>query len=155
MVPKSYGGNDFNLLGAAGGWVASAPELAKFLTVLDGFDHQTDILKKETIMMMTNPKLAGNGLFGWRGADKYGTWWRTGSISGSTALIMRQENGVNWVILLNTSGYKRNHLHSKLSYSMFASVYRTKNWPEINLFEVQNLISMPSLSEIPALNPQL
>ena len=155
MVPKSYGGNDLNLLGAAGGWVASAPELAKLLTILDGFDYQPDILKKETLMMMTNPVIAGNGLYGWRGVDKYGTWWRTGSFSGTTALVMRLDNGINWVILLNTSGYKRNRLHSKLSYTMFASVYRTKQWPKINLFEVQNLSSKPSLGGIPPLNPQL
>ncbi len=155
MVPKSYGGNDLNLLGAAGGWVASAPELAKLITVIDGFENQQDILNKETILMMTNPKIAGKGLFGWRGSDKHGTWWRTGSLSGSTALIMRQENGINWVILLNTSTYKRSRIHNKLSRTMFASVYRTKTWPDINLFEIQNLGLNSDLEKIPTLNPQL
>ncbi len=155
MVPKSYGGNDLRLLGAAGGWVASAPELAKLLTVLDGFDNQPDILRRETIEMMTNPAIAGNGLYGWRGVDKHGTWWRTGTLSGTTTLMMRQENGVNWVVLLNSSGYKRNRLHSRLSYTMFASVYRTKSWPDINLFEIQNFSSTRSLEKIPAKNPQL
>ncbi len=37
MVPKAYGGNNIELLGAAGGWVASAPELAKFIAVIDGY----------------------------------------------------------------------------------------------------------------------
>jgi CubicO group peptidase (beta-lactamase class C family) len=155
MVPNSYGGNDFNLLAAAGGWVASAPELAKFITFIDGFDNQPDFLKKETIMMMTNHELAGSGLFGWRGADKHGTWWRTGTLSGTTALVMRQENEINWVILLNTSDYRRNRLHSRLSYTMFASVYRTKKWPEINLFEVQNLSLKSKMGKISVLNPQL
>jgi CubicO group peptidase (beta-lactamase class C family) len=155
MVPKSYGGYDLSLLGAAGGWVASAPELTKLLTVIDGFDIQPDILRKETIEMMTNPLIAGNGLYGWRGADKHGTWWRTGTLSGTTTLLMRQENGVNWVVLLNTSGYKNNRLHSRLSYTMFSSVYRTKNWPEINLFQTQILSSIKSLEKIPPKNPQL
>jgi CubicO group peptidase (beta-lactamase class C family) len=155
LVPESYGGNDFNLLAAAGGWVASAPELAKLLTVLDGFDNQPDILKKETIMMMTDPKTAGNGLFGWRGVDGHGTWWRTGSLSGTTALVMRLQNGVNWVVLLNTSAYQENRLHSRLSYTMISSVYRTEKWPELNLFEAHDLYRKPSLKEIPALNPRL
>lgn len=155
MVPTSYGGNDLNLLGAAGGWVASAPELVKLLTYIDGFDLQKDLLKKETILMMTDPKIAGSGLYGWRGVDKHGTWWRTGTLSGTTALIMRQENHVNWVVLLNTSAIKRNRLHSRLSYTMFSSVYRTKNWPEINLFDVHNLSMNPTLVNIPALNPDL
>ena len=155
MVQKCYGGNDFNLLGAAGGWIASAPELAKLLTYIDGFDFQQDVLKKETILMMTNHEIAGIGLFGWRGADKHGTWWRTGTLSGTTALVMRQKNGINWVILLNTSAYKRNRLHSRLSYTMFASVYRTTKWPEINLFEAQNISIKSELGKIPALNPEL
>ncbi len=155
MVPKSYGGNDLDLIGAAGGWVASAPELAKLLTVLDGFDNQEDILKRETILMMTNPELAGKGLFGWRGADKHGTWWRTGTLSGATALMMRQENGINWVILLNSSAYKHNRLHNKMSYTMFASVYRTAKWPEIDLFSSKESPSRTKLAEIPVLNPEL
>jgi CubicO group peptidase (beta-lactamase class C family) len=155
MVPNSYGGNDFNLLGAAGGWIASAPELAKFITFIDGFDNQPDFLKKETVMMMTNHEIAGCGLFGWRGADRHGTWWRTGTLSGTTALVMRQENEINWVILLNTSAYKRNRLHSRLSQTMFASVYRTKKWPEVNLFEVQNVSLKSKLRKIPVLNPEL
>ena len=155
LVPKSYGGNDFNLLGAAGGWVASAPELAKLLIYIDGFDNQPDFLKKETVEMMTDHEKAGNGLFGWRGADKHGTWWRTGTLSGTTALVMRQENGVNWVILLNTSAYRRNRLHSRLSRTMFSSVYTTKVWPDINLFEVQNVNQKTALGKIPVINPEL
>ncbi len=56
---------------------------------------------------MTDPCEAGEGLYGWRGSDKYGTWWRTGTLAGTTALIIRLENGMNWVVLLNTSAYKR------------------------------------------------
>jgi len=155
MVPKCYGGNDLDLIGAAGGWVASAPELAKLLTVIDGFDYQEDILARETIFMMTNPEIAGNGLFGWRGADKHGTWWRTGTLSGATALMMRQENGINWVILLNSSAYKRNRLHNKMSYTMFASVYRTASWPEIDLFSSKGSPPITKLAEVPVLNPEL
>jgi CubicO group peptidase (beta-lactamase class C family) len=155
MVPQSYGGNDLNILGAAGGWVASAPELVRLLTFIDGFDNQTDILKKETIMMMTDPKVAGPGLYGWRGADKHGTWWRTGTLSGTTALVMRQENKIDWVILLNTSAYKRNRLHSRLSQTMFSSVYSTMKWPDINLFEAKTASLHSSQGEIPAINPLL
>jgi len=155
MVPKTYGGNDFNLLAAAGGWVASAPELVKFLTYIDGFENQPDFLKKETVNMMSDHELAGAGLFGWRGADKHGTWWRTGTLTGTTALVMRQENGVNWVILLNSSSYRRNRLHARLSRTMFSSVYSTKNWPDINLFEVQTIALKSHLGKIPVLNPEL
>lgn len=153
-VPAIYGGNNIELLGAAGGWVASAPELCKLMTAIDGFDNQTDILKKETLEMMVDPDLAGRGLFGWRGQDQYGTWWRTGYISGSTALLVRQRDGVNWVILMNTSTYKESRIQRYTSSMMFKAVNSVELWPYLNLFLVDQAAPEP-ISEIPVSNPLL
>lgn len=155
MVPKSYGGNNIELLGAAGGWVASAPELVKFISAIDGFENMPDLLADSSIHLMTDAERAGKGLFGWRGTDKHGTWWRTGTLSGSLSFVMRMENGLNWVILLNTSGYKRQRLHNKLSRTIFAASYRVKEWPEYNLFTKQVNTQPSPITEIPALNPRL
>lgn len=154
IVPVYYGGNYMELLGPAGGWVASAPELARFMTAIDGFDDQPDILAPETIASMTNQKIAGNGLFGWRGSDKYGTWWRTGYLTGSTAMIVRQKDGVNWVIMLNTSTYKHSRIQSYVSSLMFGSVNKVHQWPEIDLFTMEEKQPWP-IKEIPATNPKL
>ncbi len=155
MVPKSYGGNNIEVLGAAGGWVASAPELARFLSAIDGFERLPDLLSDSTINIMTDPYLAGKGLFGWRGTDRHGTWWRTGTLSGSLAFTLRMENGLNWVVLLNTSGYKRQRLHNKISRTIFAASYRVKEWPDYDLF-VEKRQSKPSpISDIPVNNPEL
>lgn len=153
-VPIYYGGNNMELLGPAGGWVASAPELIKFLTAIDGFDEQPDILTKESIAQMTNPNLAGKGLFGWRGTDKYGTWWRTGYLTGSSALMVRQKDGVNWVVMMNTSTYKHSRIHRYVSGLMFSAVNRVKGWPEIDLFTMEDNTPNP-ISDIPATNPKL
>jgi len=153
-VPLFYGGNNIQLLGPAGGWLSSAPELIKFLTALDGFSKQPDILKKETLMMMTDPDQAGKGLYGWRGNDSKGTWWRTGYLYGSTALLVRQNDGINWVILLNTSTYKQSRIHRYISAMMFGSVSRVKEWPGSDLFMVDMLSPDPILM-IPANNSNL
>ncbi|MFW5644649.1 MAG: serine hydrolase domain-containing protein [Bacteroidota bacterium] len=155
MVPKSYGGNNMELLGAAGGWVASAPELIKFISAIDGFPDMPDLLADSSIQLMTDPRRAGEGLFGWRGADGHGTWWRTGTLSGSLSFVMRMENGLNWVILLNTSGSKRLRLHNKLSRTIFAASYRVKDWPDYNLFAKPDKGFLSPITEIPALNPKL
>jgi CubicO group peptidase (beta-lactamase class C family) len=155
MVSKSYGGNNIELLSAAGGWVASAPELVKFITAIDGFDKLSDILEKETLETMTDPIEAGTGLFGWRGSDNYGTWWRTGTLSGTTALIMRMENGLNWVVLLNTSSFQRTRIHSKLSRTIFAATYRIKEWPDKNLFSINDNLKPGPITSIPSVNPEL
>ncbi|MGW8316509.1 MAG: serine hydrolase domain-containing protein, partial [Bacteroidales bacterium] len=153
-VPIYYGGNNMELLGPAGGWVASAPELVKFLTAIDGFPEQPDILKPETIALMTDPEFSGRGLFGWRGTDNHGTWWRTGYLTGSSALVVRQRNGINWVVMTNTSTYKHSDIHRYVSSMMFSAVNRVKEWPGIDLFTME--LTPPSpISEIPATNPKL
>ncbi len=155
MVPKAYGGDNIELLGAAGGWVASAPELAKLISVIDGYRGKPDILKEETIRMMTDPDEAGEGLFGWRGADKYGTWWRTGTLAGTTALIIRMEEGMNWVVLLNTSSYKRLRIHHNLAKIIFAATFRMKQWPDQDLFARREIYPPAPISQVPSVNPEL
>ena len=153
-VPIYYGGNNIELLGPAGGWVASAPELIKFLTAIDGFPEQPDILSSETIAGMSDPKLAGKGLFGWRGSDRYGTWWRTGYLTGSSALMVRQQDGINWIVMMNTSTYKHSRIHRYVSSMMFGAVNRVNDWPTIDLFSMESDAPYP-ITEIPATNPKL
>jgi CubicO group peptidase (beta-lactamase class C family) len=137
LVPVEYGGNDIELLGAAGGWVASAPELAKLMVAVDEFDSRPDILSRQTIDFMTQTQVDTRKLIGWRGSDGYGTWWRTGTLTGTTALIMRHKNEVNWVVLLNTTTDKRKRIHNELSRAMFRSLHQIKKWPEYDLFNLQ------------------
>ncbi|MCF8390459.1 MAG: beta-lactamase family protein [Bacteroidales bacterium] len=155
MVPKSYGGNNIPLIGPAGGWVASSPELAKFLCSIDGFNNVPDFLDSTSVYNMADPKSAGKGLFGWRGSDQHGTWWRTGSLSGTSTFVVRMENGLNWVVLLNTSSYKRTRIHNKLSKIIFAASYRVKEWPEYNLFTSMENNNVNPIEKIPVKNPEL
>ena len=154
LVPIYYGGNNMELLGPAGGWVASAPELAKFMTAIDGFDGQPDILAPETIATMSDPNVAGKGLFGWRGSDRYGTWWRTGYLSGSSALMVRQTDGINWIVMTNTSTYKQSRIHRYVSRMMFGNINKVQQWPPIDLFSMEEDHPGP-ISDIPATNPKL
>jgi CubicO group peptidase (beta-lactamase class C family) len=154
IVPNQYGGNNIELLGPAGGWLASAPELIKLITALDGFPGQPDILSEETIDLMVNRNMAGMGLYGWRGNDGNGTWWRTGYLDGSTAVVVRQYNHVNWVILLNTSTYKKSRIQRYLSSTMFGAVNSVDLWPDLNLFMVDQSWPDP-INELPENNPNL
>jgi len=153
-VPIYYGGNNIELLGPAGGWVASAPELIKFLTAVDGFPEQPDILLPETLDIMSDPDFAGKGLFGWRGSDRYGTWWRTGYLTGSSALMVRQQDGINWVVMINTSTYKHSRIHRYVSSMMFTAVNRVESWPALDLFSLESDSPNP-ITEIPTTNPKL
>lgn len=154
IVPIYYGGNHMELLGPAGGWVASAPELVKFMTAIDGFDEQPDILSPETIASMSDPNIAGKGLFGWRGSDRYGTWWRTGYLTGSSALIVRQNDGINWVVMINTSTHKNSRIHRYVSSMMFGTINTVQQWPVFDLFTMDDNHPGP-ITDIPATNPKL
>jgi CubicO group peptidase (beta-lactamase class C family) len=134
LVPAEYGGNYIELIGPAGGWVASATELARFMVAIDGFDTRPDILSKRTIQYMTESNESYRNLIGWRSSDGKGTWWRTGTFSGTSALLMRHRNEINWVVLLNTTTKKKSHIHNDLSKTMFQALRSVNKWPEFDLF---------------------
>jgi len=142
LVPRAYGGADIYTLGAAGGWIGSPIEVLKLIAAVDGRTSSPDILEPETISLMTNRGRSGRGMFGWKGSDGYGTWWRTGTLTGNAALVVRQNNDINWIILVNTSTYKRSRIHSVMSRTMFHAVASVKDWPEYDLFDYRNPVWM-------------
>ena len=83
-------------------------------------------------------------LIGWRGTDGYGTWWRTGTLSGTTALVMRHGNGINWVVLMNTTPKKRSRIHNELSQTMFRALRSVDGWADYDLFHSETLASTPT-----------
>jgi len=133
MVPASRGGNDIEALGAAGGWVATAPDLMRLLLAVDGFDYPEDILSQESIKFMTDV-YNGFAPVGWRATMTNGSWWRTGSFSGTTAMMKRMPDGTSWVVLMNSSAWNGPELTSDIDRMMTKFLMRVKEWPEKNLF---------------------
>ncbi len=134
---RIYGGNDISLLGAAGGWIASPAEVLKFTVAIDGFNSSPDILLPETIERMTRSGRSRYNVIGWKGNDGRGTWWRTGTLTGSSALMVRQGNGINWIIMMNTTTWKKSKIHRETSRTMFRAVNTVERWPEFDLFDQQ------------------
>jgi CubicO group peptidase (beta-lactamase class C family) len=133
MVPASRGGNDIEALGAAGGWVATAPDLMRLLLAADGFDYPRDILSPESIRFMTDV-YNGYAPVGWRATMTNGTWWRTGSFSGTTAMMKRMPDGTAWVVLMNSSGWNGPELTSDIDRMMARFLQKVSQWPETDLF---------------------
>ncbi|KPL13786.1 MAG: hypothetical protein AMS26_13115 [Bacteroides sp. SM23_62] len=134
---RVYGGNDISLLGAAGGWIASPAEVLKLTVAIDGFNSSPDILIPETIEKMTRSGRSRHNVIGWKGTDGRGTWWRTGTLTGSSALMVRQSNGINWIIMMNTTTWKKSKIHRETSRTMFRAVNTVRRWPEFDLFDQQ------------------
>jgi len=144
-VPRVYGGNDISLLGAAGGWIGSPAEVLKLGVAIDGCNSSPDILLPESIEEMTDSRSNRYNMIGWKGGDGRGTWWRTGTLTGTSALLVRQNNGINWIIVMNTTTWKRSRIHSETSRTMFRAISSVEKWPEYDLFDYHSPVELPSM----------
>ncbi len=133
-VPKYYGGNSIETLGAAGGWVASPTELMKFLVAIDGFGMRDDILSVESITEMTKSSKWIRP-FGWTGTDSNGFWWRTGTLSGTSALLKREQNGLSWVLIINTTPKYGARFPVQINKTVIKGLATIDNWPTYDLFD--------------------
>jgi CubicO group peptidase (beta-lactamase class C family) len=133
MVTPSYGGNDINALGAAGAWVATAPDLMRLLLAVDGFKTRPDILTDQSIRFMTDND-NGFAPVGWKGTVMDGTWWRTGSFPGSAGMMKRQSDGISWVVLFNSSAWNGPEIYSYISNMMNHAISKINFWPDYDLF---------------------
>jgi CubicO group peptidase (beta-lactamase class C family) len=134
MVPKPYGGNPIELLGPAGGWIASSPELAKLMVLIDGLRSVPDIFSQSLInQMVVNDKLKGP--LGWKVVKDNGDWIRTGSMAGTSAIMKRQSNGFAWVVVINSSSWKGPRLPAYVNYMMGKIEKSISAWPKQDLFK--------------------
>jgi CubicO group peptidase (beta-lactamase class C family) len=133
-VPKYYGGNSIETLGSAGGWVASPTELMKLLVAIDGFDFRENILSDESIKEMTKSTRKTRP-FGWTGTDKNGFWWRTGTLSGTSALLKREQNGLSWVLVINTTPKYGARFPVQINKTMIKGLATVDDWPTYDLFD--------------------
>jgi CubicO group peptidase (beta-lactamase class C family) len=136
-VPSSYGGNDIHALGAAGGWVASSTDLLKLMLSIDGEPFPADILSPESIQKMATPSIPGNQPLGWR-AITSDCWYRTGTLAGTSAIMVRQDDGISYVVLFNTSTWKGPALSSEIRDMMKRAIEKTDHWIDTDLFQMKS-----------------
>jgi CubicO group peptidase (beta-lactamase class C family) len=85
-----------------GGWLATASDLVRFCTHVDGFKTTPQLLQPETITAMTTATEANNKYaHGWF-VDASGNWSHGGSLPGTTTTMMRTRSGICWAALTNT-----------------------------------------------------
>jgi CubicO group peptidase (beta-lactamase class C family) len=102
LLPWQYGGTNFEAMDAHGGWIATARDLVRLLTAVDGFPSRPDILSASTIQTMVTPSATNPGYAkGWI-VNSAGTWWHGGSLFGTQSVMVRTFNGqLTWAIIFN------------------------------------------------------
>ena len=135
-VVRCYGGNDIRALSGAGAWVGSTIELARFVASIDGRPGIQDILSKESIGLMTSVEDEDTYPFGWVECTEEGRWTRSGSFSGTCALIRIFPDGECWIMVTNTSSW-RGYRFSKNIAGLFNKLRArfSSRLPKQNLFE--------------------
>jgi CubicO group peptidase (beta-lactamase class C family) len=93
---------------ASGGWIASSTQMVQFLNHVAGAPGIPALLKPETLRIMTTPAAAspaGESRYarGWMvSGNGEGSWWHSGSLPGSTSLVLRTPDGTCAAALCNT-----------------------------------------------------
>ncbi len=105
-VEKCYGGNDVHGSLGAGGWTGSAAELARMVACIDGHGPLEDILVPFSVRQMTDYYDADTFSLGWNDTKPTGEWTRSGSFSGTQALVKTFPDGECWVFIANTSTWR-------------------------------------------------
>jgi len=149
LVPVRYGGNDIETLGAAGSWLATAPDLMRLLLAVDGFNYNEDLLNEQSVSFMTDV----NNNFapvGWKTTYIDGNWIRTGSFAGTAGMLKRQPDGISWVVLLNSSAWNGPEIHSYINRMMSKMIMQINSWPDYDLFE--NTLPLPIRMDISGIN---
>lgn len=85
-----------------GGWLANAGDLVQFAMRVDGSQNPPDLLRAETLKTMTTPTDASpNYACGWA-VNKAPNWWHSGSLPGTSSILVRTASGLSWAALANT-----------------------------------------------------
>jgi CubicO group peptidase (beta-lactamase class C family) len=127
--------NNIEAIGPAGGWICTAASLLKFVSAIDGFDNRPDILSKQTIDLMTQNTPSDIWAMGWAYTDRGNNWYRTGSFVGSSTIVVRQNNGITWTILMNTTPYANKYISREMFKMMSEVTSQVSHWPVFDLFD--------------------
>ncbi len=106
MVERCYGGNDIRALSGAGAWCGSTAELCRFVASIDGKPQVPDILTQESIDEMTEYFDSQTFSLGWNDTKPSDGWTRTGTLTGTSALVKYFPDGECWIMITNTSTWR-------------------------------------------------
>jgi len=143
-VTNSYGA-DYSLeaFDAHGGWLATAEDLVKFLCAVDGRGPRQQLLKPETIKIMTErPTISQDKdkptyyAKGWNVDPDKGIWTHAGALAyGTSSVIYRLPDGVNIAAVFNHLPKDLEAYFKELGEeTVIKTIGNVRSWPTTDLF---------------------
>jgi CubicO group peptidase (beta-lactamase class C family) len=136
IVERCYGGNNIPLLSGAGAWCGSPIEIARLVASIDGDPGVPDIISADAVAQMTEYFDTETFSLGWNDTNPEKGWSRSGTLSGTCALVKRFPDGECWILITNTSSWKgpRQATYTNELFRQCRASY-SKKLPKQNLFE--------------------
>jgi N-acyl-D-amino-acid deacylase len=143
-VPWPYGGWNLEAMDSHGAWIASAADLVKFAAAFDDPDNCPLLERASVELMYRRPLgLAGHEedgsdretfySLGWMNRVVDGgevNHWHTGSLSGTSAIMIRRHDGKNFVALLNSRvSPSAAHLGQAIDRLLHEAADQVTDWP--------------------------
>jgi CubicO group peptidase (beta-lactamase class C family) len=142
-VPWPDGGFYLEAMDAHGAWIASAIDLVRFASAMDG-SRKPGPLKPATARLVESrppaplpADAAAYYGFGWwiRWVGHNANWSHNGSLPGTMTLLVRAHNGLKWAILVNLRPEDDGKFMGEMDRGMWKAVGKVSKWPEGDLFK--------------------
>jgi len=132
-----FGENPYNMnvtrMDSHGGWIANASDMAKFCTHIAGGPGVPSLLKPATIVTMTTPAeayppSASRYARGWMVRENgKGNWWHSGSLPGTTSIMVRTSSGMAWGAVTNTRVQPESQIDTAID-EMVWNIVKVPGW---------------------------
>jgi CubicO group peptidase (beta-lactamase class C family) len=143
-VMEPYGGFNLENMDAHGGWLSTAPDLARFARIFDatsGYPLLTNATVDQIFAVPATGVTANGSWYGlgWavRTAGAGLNTWHDGSLPGTFTLMVRRNDGANWVVLFNQRddiSDPTGNTYGQIDGLLHAAADAVTNWPTGDLF---------------------
>ncbi|MFC9691944.1 serine hydrolase domain-containing protein [Kribbella sp. NPDC056951] len=141
-VAAPYGTFSMRTQDANGGWIASAPDLVRWAKM---FDAPSAVLNSTSLGRVWSKPETGMDPGGWyyglgwhvRPVTTGGTGrntWHTGSMPGTSTLLVRTYNGMSWAVLFNRRDDASGKSYGDIDAAMWTAANGVRTWPTNDLF---------------------
>ncbi|MFO0949373.1 MAG: serine hydrolase domain-containing protein [Planctomycetota bacterium] len=147
QVPLPYGAWYLEAMDSHGGWIASAVDLVRFAAAFDDPEHCPILNDAMITEMYKNPEMAGDTAetkptfyaCGWSvrpiGEDGKYNAWHNGALAGTSTILVRRHDGLNWAVLFNSRNDPEGRaLATEVDPRMHRAAATVLEWPTTDQF---------------------